>query len=159
MKMRALNWLLTFAVAFARGPDPCPCRLAHQGCRLAAGGRDNQLIGYGLVVGLQGTGDSLRSSPFTDQSIRAMLQNLGISTQGGQSRTRNVAAVLVTATLAPFASPGSRLDVTVGSLGDADVAARRYAGHDLAFRRRRADLRCGAGLRRRQRLQRSRGSR
>jgi flagellar P-ring protein precursor FlgI len=48
-------------------------------------GRDNQLIGYGLVVGLQGTGDSLRSSPFTDQSLRAMLQNLGISTQGSQS--------------------------------------------------------------------------
>ncbi|MDX3926381.1 MAG: flagellar basal body P-ring protein FlgI [Shinella sp.] len=82
-------------------------------------GRDNQLIGYGLVVGLQGTGDSLRSAPFTDQSMRAMLENLGISTQGGQSRTRNVAAVLVTATLPPFASPGSRMDVTVGSLGDA----------------------------------------
>ena len=54
-------------------------------------GRDNQLIGYGLVVGLQGTGDSLRSSPFTDQSMRAMLQNLGISTQGGQSNAKNVA--------------------------------------------------------------------
>jgi flagellar P-ring protein precursor FlgI len=82
-------------------------------------GRDNQLIGYGLVVGLQGTGDSLRSSPFTEQSMRAMLQNLGISTQGTQSRAKNIAAVLVTATLPPFASPGSRIDVTVGSLGDA----------------------------------------
>jgi flagellar P-ring protein precursor FlgI len=82
-------------------------------------GRDNQLIGYGLVVGLQGTGDSLRSSPFTEQSMRAMLQNLGISTQGSQSRSKNIAAVLVTATLPPFASPGSRIDVTVGSLGDA----------------------------------------
>lgn len=81
-------------------------------------GRENQLIGYGLVVGLQGTGDSLRSSPFTEQSMRAMLQNLGISTQGGESRSRNIAAVLVTATLPPFASPGSRIDVTVGSLGD-----------------------------------------
>lgn len=82
-------------------------------------GRDNQLIGYGLVVGLQGTGDSLRASPFTDQSMRAMLQNLGISTQGGQSAAKNVAAVMVTATLPPFASPGSRIDVTVSSLGDA----------------------------------------
>ncbi len=82
-------------------------------------GRDNQLIGYGLVVGLQGTGDSLNSSPFTEQSMRAMLQNLGISTQGGQSRAKNVAAVMVTATLPPFASPGSRIDVTVSSMGDA----------------------------------------
>ncbi len=82
-------------------------------------GRDNQLIGYGLIVGLQGTGDSLRSSPFTEQSMRAMLQNLGISTQGGQSSAKNTAAVMVTATLPPFASPGSRIDITVSSLGDA----------------------------------------
>ncbi|MBP2463458.1 MULTISPECIES: flagellar basal body P-ring protein FlgI [unclassified Rhizobium] len=82
-------------------------------------GRENQLIGYGLVVGLQGTGDSLRSSPFTDQSLRAMLQNLGISTQGGQSSAKNIAAVMVTANLPSFASPGSRIDVNVSSLGDA----------------------------------------
>lgn len=82
-------------------------------------GRDNQLIGYGLVIGLQGTGDSMRSSPFTEQSLRAMLQNLGISVLGTQTRAKNIAAVLVTATLPPFASPGSRIDVTVGSLGDA----------------------------------------
>jgi flagellar P-ring protein precursor FlgI len=82
-------------------------------------GRDNQLIGYGLVVGLQGTGDSLRSAPFTDQSMRAMLQNLGISTQGSQSNAKNVAAVMVTANLPPFASPGSRLDVSASSMGDA----------------------------------------
>ncbi len=82
-------------------------------------GRDNQLIGYGLVVGLQGSGDSLRSSPFTEQSMRAMLQNLGISTQGSQSNAKNTAAVMVTANLPPFASPGSRIDVNVSSLGDA----------------------------------------
>jgi len=82
-------------------------------------GRETQLIGYGLVVGLQGTGDGLRASPFTDQSMRAMLQNLGISTQGSQSNAKNVAAVMVTANLPPFASPGSRIDVTVSSLGDA----------------------------------------
>jgi len=82
-------------------------------------GRDNQLIGYGLVVGLQSSGDSLRASPFTEQSLRAMLQNLGISTQGGENRSKNIAAVMVTANLPPFASPGSRMDVTVSSLGDA----------------------------------------
>lgn len=81
--------------------------------------RDNQLIGYGLVVGLQGTGDSLRNSPFTEQSLRAMLQNLGISTEGGATRANNVAAVIVTASLPPFASIGSRVDVSVSSLGDA----------------------------------------
>jgi flagellar P-ring protein precursor FlgI len=82
-------------------------------------GRENQLIGYGLVVGLQGSGDGMRSSPFTEQSMRAMLQNLGISMQGNQSGSKNVAAVMVTANLPPFASPGSRLDVNVSSLGDA----------------------------------------
>lgn len=81
--------------------------------------RDNQLIGYGLVVGLQGTGDGLRNSPFTEQSLRAMLQNLGISTEGGASRANNVAAVIVTANLPPFASLGSRIDVNISSLGDA----------------------------------------
>lgn len=81
--------------------------------------RDNQLIGYGLVVGLQGTGDGLGNSPFTDQSLRAMLENLGIAAESGQTNADNVAAVLVTANLPPFASRGSRLDVTVSSLGDA----------------------------------------
>lgn len=81
--------------------------------------RDNQLVGYGLVIGLQGTGDGLRNSPFTEQSIRAMLENLGISTQGGQTRSRNVAAVIVTANLPPFVQPGARIDISVSSMGDA----------------------------------------
>ena len=85
--------------------------------------RDNQLIGYGLVVGLQGTGDGLRNSPFTEQSIRAMLENLGISTTNGRPRTRNVAAVIVTANLPPFAKAGSRIDINVASLGDATTLA------------------------------------
>src|SRR3546814_5251429 len=88
-------------------------------------GRDNQLIGYGLVAGLQGSGDSLRSSPFTDQSMRAMLQNLGISTQGSRSNAKNTAAVMVTGNLPPFASPGSRIDVNVSSLGDATSLDRK----------------------------------
>jgi flagellar P-ring protein precursor FlgI len=81
--------------------------------------RDNQLVGYGLVIGLQGTGDGLRNSPFTEQSMRAMLENLGISTKGGQSRSKNVAAVIVTANLPPFVHAGTRIDINVSSMGDA----------------------------------------
>ena len=104
-------------VMLAAGPALSAARIKDVASLQA--GRDNQLIGYGLVVGLQGTGDSMRSSPFTEQSMRAMLQNLGISMVGTQTRAKNIAAVLVTANLPPFASPGSRIDVTVGSLGDA----------------------------------------
>jgi flagellar P-ring protein precursor FlgI len=81
--------------------------------------RDNQLVGYGLVIGLQGSGDSLRNAPFTEQSIRAMLENLGIASEGGRARARNVAAVIVTANLPPFVKSGSRIDISVSSLGDA----------------------------------------
>ncbi|KEG18322.1 flagellar basal body P-ring protein FlgI [Bartonella bacilliformis] len=83
------------------------------------GVRSNQLVGYGLVIGLNRTGDSLRNSPFTEQSMRAMLDNLGISPPAGASRANNIAAVIVTAEMVPFATPGSRIDVTVSSLGDA----------------------------------------
>lgn len=85
--------------------------------------RDNQLVGYGLVIGVQGSGDSLRNSPFTEQSIRAMLENLGIASEGGRSRAKNVAAVIVTANLPPFVQSGARIDVTVSSLGDATSLA------------------------------------
>ena len=85
--------------------------------------RDNQLVGYGLVIGLQGSGDSLRNSPFTEQSIRAMLENLGIASEGGRARAKNVAAVIVTANLPPFVKSGARIDVSVSSLGDATSLA------------------------------------
>lgn len=81
--------------------------------------RDNQLVGYGLVIGLQGSGDSLRNSPFTEQSIRAMLENLGVATENGQARAKNVAAVIVTANLPAFVQSGTRIDASVSSLGDA----------------------------------------
>jgi flagellar P-ring protein precursor FlgI len=68
------------------------------------GVRENQLVGYGLVVGLAGTGDSLRNSPFTRQSLQAMLERLGVNAAAGNLNTRNVAAVMVTANLPPFAS-------------------------------------------------------
>lgn len=81
--------------------------------------RDNQLVGYGLVVGLSGTGDSLRNAAFTEQSLQSMLDRMGVAVKAGALRVRNVAAVVVTADLPPFANRGARLDVTVSSLGDA----------------------------------------
>ena len=81
--------------------------------------RQNQLIGYGLVVGLDGTGDTLNNTPFTKQSLQAMLERLGVNVRGQQIRTGNVAAVMVTANLPPFATQGTRIDVTASALGDA----------------------------------------
>jgi flagellar P-ring protein precursor FlgI len=83
------------------------------------GVRQNQLIGYGLVVGLNGTGDTINNSPFTKQSLTAMLERLGINIRGQTLRTGNVAAVMVTANLPAFATQGTRIDVTVSALGDA----------------------------------------
>ena len=82
------------------------------------GVRQNQLVGYGLVVGLNGTGDSLNNAPFTKQSLQAMLERLGVNTRGANLRTANVAAVMVTANLPAFSTQGTRLDVTVSALGD-----------------------------------------
>lgn len=83
------------------------------------GVRGNQLLGYGLVVGLDGSGDSLTSSPFTEQALISILDKLGINVSNDQLRSRNVAAVLVTAQLPPFARAGSRVDVNVSTIGDA----------------------------------------
>ncbi|HTR14354.1 MAG TPA: flagellar basal body P-ring protein FlgI [Roseiarcus sp.] len=83
------------------------------------GPRDSQLVGYGLVVGLQGSGDTFRNTPFTEQSVQAMLQNLGLDVRGVALRNRNVASVIVTADLSAGVEVGSRLDVTVSALGDA----------------------------------------
>src|SRR6186713_3620268 len=83
------------------------------------GVRQNQLIGYGLVVGLNGTGDTLNNIPFTKQSLTAMLERLGVNIRGTQIRTGNVAAVMVTANLPAFGTQGTRMDVTVSALGDA----------------------------------------
>jgi flagellar P-ring protein precursor FlgI len=80
--------------------------------------RQNQLIGYGLVVGLNGTGDTLNNIPFTKQSLQAMLERLGVNIRGAQIRTGNVAAVMVTANLPAFGTQGTRIDVTVSALGD-----------------------------------------
>jgi flagellar P-ring protein FlgI len=71
------------------------------------GVRANQLVGYGLVIGLNGTGDTLRNSPFTQQSLQSMLDRMGINVRNANMRTRNIAAVIVTADLPPFGGSGA----------------------------------------------------
>lgn len=84
------------------------------------GVRSNQLIGYGLIVGLDGSGDQTTQTPFTTQALTTMLSQLGITMPPGTNlQLKNVAAVMATATLPPFAQPGQQLDVTVSSLGNA----------------------------------------
>ena len=83
------------------------------------GVRDNQLVGYGLIVGLNGTGDNIKSIDFTRESLVSMLDQIGINARGGQIKSKNVAAVMVTANLPAFARQGSRIDVMVSAVGDA----------------------------------------
>lgn len=83
------------------------------------GVRGNDLVGYGLVVGLNGTGDGLRNAPFTEEIMANILERLGVNITGEQFRPKNVAAVFVTASLPPFARAGSQIDVTVSAIGDA----------------------------------------
>ena len=87
------------------------------------GVRDNQLVGYGLVMGLQGTGDSLRNCPGTKQALAAMLERLGTNTRDGNLNTKNVAGVMVTANLPAFGNQGARIDVSVSALCDAKSLA------------------------------------
>jgi flagellar P-ring protein precursor FlgI len=100
------------------------CAAAHAASRIkdisdVQGIRENQLVGYGLVIGLAGTGDTMRNSPFTEQSARSMLLRFGVAVPENAVRARNIAAVVVTARLPPFISAGERIDVSVSSLGDA----------------------------------------
>jgi flagellar P-ring protein FlgI len=83
------------------------------------GVRGNQLVGYGMVMGLNGTGDSLRNCPFTRQSLEGMTERLGVNIRGANANTKNMAAVMVSAELPAFATPGSRIDVNVSSMCDA----------------------------------------
>lgn len=84
------------------------------------GVRGNDLVGYGLVVGLDGTGDGLRNAPFTEEIMTNLLERLGVNVTGEQFRPKNVAAVFVTASLPPFSRSGSQIDVTVSAIGDAE---------------------------------------
>ena len=83
------------------------------------GVRSNDLVGYGLVVGLNGSGDGLRNSPFTEEILSNLLERLGVNVTGEQFQPKNVAAVFVTASLPPFSRAGGRIDVTVSAIGDA----------------------------------------
>jgi flagellar P-ring protein precursor FlgI len=118
-KAALIPCFLLLATLFWAGPGAAQVRI--KDIADIEGVRDNQLVGYGLVVGLPGTGDRLRSAIFTRQSLVGMLERLGVNTrdQEKQLDTRNVAAVMVTANLPAFARPGSRVDVAVSSLGDA----------------------------------------
>ena len=83
------------------------------------GVRTNQLVGYGVVVGLNGSGDTVRNSPMLKQSLEAMMERLGVNVRDADLNTKNAAAVMVTAELPPFSASGSRIDVTVSAMGDA----------------------------------------
>lgn len=109
-------------VVLAAGASPASAQSRIKDIVNVEGVRDNLLVGYGLVVGLNGTGDSLSSAPFTQQSLIGMLERLGVNTRDeiNALKTANVAAVMVTATLPPFSRQGSRIDVTVSALGDSD---------------------------------------
>lgn len=112
--LRSFIVLLVFALA-----SPVAASVRIKDIASLQGVRDNQLVGYGLVVGLQNTGDTLRNSIFTEQALQSMLDRMGVNVRASALRTRNVAAALVTADLPPFIQAGSRVDVTVSSLGDA----------------------------------------
>ena len=105
------------AGAVARSPAAATSRI--KDLANIEGVRQNQLIGYGLVVGLNGTGDTLNNIPFTKQSLQAMLERMGVNIRGATIRTGNVAAVMVTGNLPAFGTQGTRMDVTVSALGDA----------------------------------------
>src|ERR1700750_578227 len=83
------------------------------------GVRDNMLVGYGLVVGLNGSGGSAQNPPLPQQSIQTMLERLGVNTRGETMQTKNTAAVMVTANLPAFAAQGTRIDISVSAMGDA----------------------------------------
>ncbi len=124
--MRWLRPCLRLLVLLAGLAAPCGWSAAWAQVRIkdiadVEGIRENQLVGYGLVVGLNGTGDKLDSSVFTRQSLIGMLERLGVNTcdQAANLKTKNVAAVMVTADLPAFARVGSRIDVAVSALGDA----------------------------------------
>src|SRR6266487_2544399 len=111
-----MHWLLLLTLMIESGPK---AKMTTRIKELASveGVRDNQLIGYGLVVGLAGTGDR-RQTMFSAQSLANMLERMGISVPATAIRVNNTAAVMVTATLPPFGQPGMRIDITASAIGD-----------------------------------------
>jgi len=120
---RVLRWVVVLAFLAASSavwwPAPASAAVRVKEVASVQGVRSNQLLGYGLVVGLDGTGDQATQTPFTTQSLNALLQQMGVTLpQGVTMSPKNVAAVLVTAQLPPFAQPGQAIDVNVSSLGN-----------------------------------------
>jgi flagellar P-ring protein FlgI len=111
----ALLLLLLVSISPLSGEDKKPLI---RDLATVEGVRENPLIGYGIVVGLKGTGDS-RQTIFTVQTLANVLQRMGVQIPPGSARVNNVAAVFVTASLPPFARPGTQIDITVSSVGDA----------------------------------------
>lgn len=117
--MRFLTIVLAFAMAFLNFGTAEASRVRLKDLVEFDGVRSNDLVGYGLVVGLNGTGDGLRNSPFTEEILANTLERLGVNVSGEQMRPKNVAAVLVTAKFPPFARAGSTIDISVSAIGDA----------------------------------------
>ena len=117
--MKFLNRLLTLVIAalLALPASAGPIRI--KDLVEFDGVRGNDLVGYGLVVGLNGTGDGIRNAPFTEEIMSNILERLGVNVTGEQFRPKNVAAVFVTASLPPFSRAGGQIDVTVSAIGDA----------------------------------------
>jgi flagellar P-ring protein FlgI len=121
-RLLRLAALLTLLMASAALWWPWPVQANQRIKEVASvqGVRPNQLMGYGLVIGLDGTGDQTTQTPFTAQSVNSMLQQMGVTVPAGaQMQLKNVAAVLVTASLPAFAQPGQQIDVSVASIGNA----------------------------------------
>lgn len=111
--------LAIFSFVFACCTSICPAEIRLKDLVEFDGVRGNDLVGYGLVVGLNGTGDSIRNAPYTEEIMSSILERLGVNVFGEQFRPKNVAAVFVTATLPAFARVGGKIDVTVSAIGDA----------------------------------------
>lgn len=119
--MRLVTLLTTtLALFLASAFVPCSAQTRIRDIVDVEGVRQNDLVGYGIVVGLNGTGDSVRNSPFTEDSLTHMLERLGVNVQGEQIKPNNVAAVLVTASLPAFSRAGSTIDISIASIGDAN---------------------------------------
>jgi len=115
---RAIGWAASILLLAA---TPCLAQVRVKDIADVEGVRENQLVGYGLVVGLNGTGDKLDNAVFTRESLVGMLERLGVNTrdQIAKLQTKNIAAVMVTGSLPSFARSGSRIDVSVSAIGDA----------------------------------------
>jgi len=117
--VRVGTWLVLAALLVLLPQGPAAAQSRIKDIVDFEGVRENLLVGYGLVVGLNGTGDSLTSAVFTKESLIGMLERLGVNARDTRLKTKNVAAVMVTATLPPFARQGTRIDVGISALGDA----------------------------------------